>query len=303
MAVKAISKLTLGPLLFNWEPTYWRDFYFRIADEAPVDIVYLGEVVCSKRAPFFDAHLPDVVERLNKGGKDVIFSTLSMVMNKREAQSVRDLAQQKDLTIEANDMSALFHLRGQPHTIGPFLNVYNEDTLSYMALKGAKSICLPYELSSASIKAIVKRAKEEKIEIETQVYGRTPLALSARCYHARAEGLTKDNCQFVCKKHPDGMDLETLNKEAFLTVNGIQTMSHTCLNLSQELAEMQNFGVSRFRLSPQTSDMVHVAKIFRDVLDRKTEAETAINDLKGTGFDAPFSNGFYHGQEGHSWVA
>ena len=31
------SELTLGPVLFNWEPERWRDFYFRIADEAPVD--------------------------------------------------------------------------------------------------------------------------------------------------------------------------------------------------------------------------------------------------------------------------
>jgi len=30
------SELTLGPVLFNWQPERWRDFYFRIADEAPV---------------------------------------------------------------------------------------------------------------------------------------------------------------------------------------------------------------------------------------------------------------------------
>ena len=40
------SELTLGPVLFNWNPERWRDFYFRIADEAPVASVYLGEVIC-----------------------------------------------------------------------------------------------------------------------------------------------------------------------------------------------------------------------------------------------------------------
>ena len=48
------SELTLGPVLFNWEPERWRDFYFRIADEAPVGTVYLGEVICFKRAPLFE---------------------------------------------------------------------------------------------------------------------------------------------------------------------------------------------------------------------------------------------------------
>ncbi len=53
---KTTGELTLGPVLFNWAPERWRDFYFRIADEAPLDIVYLGEVVCFKRAPLFGPH-------------------------------------------------------------------------------------------------------------------------------------------------------------------------------------------------------------------------------------------------------
>ena len=60
----AMSALTLGPLLFNWKPERRRDFYFRVADEAPVDCVYLGEVVCSKREPFFVDDLPAIAERL-----------------------------------------------------------------------------------------------------------------------------------------------------------------------------------------------------------------------------------------------
>ncbi|MGE0109951.1 MAG: U32 family peptidase, partial [Bdellovibrionales bacterium] len=30
------QKLTLGPLVYNWQPETRRDFYFRIADEAPL---------------------------------------------------------------------------------------------------------------------------------------------------------------------------------------------------------------------------------------------------------------------------
>ena len=44
---EARTELTLGPNLFNWAPEQWRDFYFRIADEAPVETVYLGETICS----------------------------------------------------------------------------------------------------------------------------------------------------------------------------------------------------------------------------------------------------------------
>ena len=41
------AALTLGPVLFNWSAERKRDFYFRMADDAPVDVVYVGEVVCS----------------------------------------------------------------------------------------------------------------------------------------------------------------------------------------------------------------------------------------------------------------
>ena len=57
-------KLTLGPVLFNWPTPMWVDFYARIADEAPVDRVVIGEVVCSKRSPFRTNAVVDVIERL-----------------------------------------------------------------------------------------------------------------------------------------------------------------------------------------------------------------------------------------------
>jgi len=47
---QTLPHFSLGPCLFNWKPEKLRDFYFRIADEADVDCVHLGEVVCFKRA-------------------------------------------------------------------------------------------------------------------------------------------------------------------------------------------------------------------------------------------------------------
>ena len=68
----ARTELTLGPNLFNWAPETWRDFYFRIADEAPLAVVYLGETICSKRAPLFRDHYEEVTERLRAAGKTVV---------------------------------------------------------------------------------------------------------------------------------------------------------------------------------------------------------------------------------------
>ena len=124
MAIK--PKLTIGPVQFHWPAGQWKDFYYRMADEAPVDIVYIGEVICSKRAPFYEPLYEDVATRLQNAGKKVIFSTLAEVMIKHDRRMVAGMSAIEDTLVEANDASALYHLTGRPHTIGPFLNVYNE---------------------------------------------------------------------------------------------------------------------------------------------------------------------------------
>jgi collagenase-like PrtC family protease len=154
---------------------------------------------------------------------------------------------------------------------------------------------------AAAIRALCAAADPLGFTVEVQAFRRLPLALSARCYHARAHGRTKDSCQFVCEDDPDGMTLRTLDNQPFLTVNGIQTLSHDYLNLVGELAALAAMGVSRFRLSPHTCDMVAVAETFRAVLDRRLDAQEASSRLNALKLDAPFSNGFYHGKPGYRW--
>ena len=181
------------------------------------------------------------------------------------------------------------------------MNVYNEETLRVLAGLGAQNICLPIELPFSATRVLCTAAAALNVTIEVQVFGRQSLALSARCYHARAHGRTKDSCKFICENDPDGMALRTLEDKPFLTVNGVQTMSHDYLNLTGELADLAAMGVTRFRLSPQSGDMVAVAAIFRAVLDQGIGADEAAARLDALNFGAPFSNGFYYGKPGHSW--
>jgi collagenase-like PrtC family protease len=295
------NDLTLGPVLFNWSPERWRDFYFRVADEAPVATVYLGEAICAKRAPLFEPFLADVTARLQASGKTVVFSTLAQVMSKQDRKLVDAVCAEQTAAVEVNDASALLALRGRPHHIGPFMNVYNERTVAVLARGGACNICLPAEMPASSVRALCAQTADLGVTLEVQVFGRLPLALSARCYHARAHGRTKDSCQFVCENDPDGLQLRTLEDKPFLAVNGVQTLSHDYLNLIGELADLQAMGVSRFRLSPHSCDMVEVATIFRAVLDRRIDGGEAAARLDALKLGAPFSNGFYYAKPGHLW--
>lgn len=304
MAIGAeAAELTLGPVLFHWPAELWRDFYFRIADEAPVGIVYLGEVVCSKRAPFLEEHYGPVVERLTAGGKTVVFSTLAEVMLKHDRQMVERVCALADSLVEANDASALLHLRGRPYHVGPFVNVYNEQSAATLARTGARSICVPAEMPADALRVLCERIRPLMVAVEVQVFGRMSLALSARCYHARAHGRSRDSCQFVCEQDPDGLDLRTLDERPFLTVNGVQTLSHNYLNLIYELPELWAIGVSRLRLSPQSCDMVEVATTFRAVLDQRIDADEGMARLAALKPGVPFSNGFYHSKPGYRRIA
>ena len=259
------ARLTLGPVLFNWRPEALRDFYCRIADEADIDTVCVGEVVCSKRWPFFAPFVPEVIERLAAAGKEVVLSSLALIMTERELEQARDLAATEGWMVEANDISVAAMLAGRPFAVGPMVNVYNEGTLACLEGMGATRVCLPAELPAAVIATLADAAKAE---IEVQAFGRLPLAISARCYAARARNLSKDGCQYVCADDPDGMEVDTLDDAPFLAVNGTQTMSCHHMDLLGDLAGLAAAGVRRFRLWPHTVDMVAVAALFRAVLCR-----------------------------------
>lgn len=294
-------QLTLGPVLYNWQPDQWRDFYFRMAEEAPLDVVIIGETVCSKRSPFFADHMPAVVERLAVCGKQVVLGSLILVSLTRERHQMAELAANTDFMVEANDLSCLGALAGRPHAIGPFVNIYNEATAAYFARRGAQRICLPPELPMDSIRAIATALPD--VTTEVFAFGRVPLAISARCYHARLHKLSKDNCRFVCEKDPDGLPVTTLDGEPFLAMNGVQTMSHACANLLGEVDDLARAGVGALRLSPQRCDMAAVARTFRDVIDGSRDYEGAMRELSRLYPDAPFANGFVHGEPGAVFVS
>lgn len=298
------GKLTLGPLLYHWEGQRARDFYFRIADEAPVDCVYLGEVVCSKRQVFFEPYRDAVIERLQRAGKQVVLSSLALMTLPREAEALRAEAA-KGLWVEANDVAAIQILKetnpGKPFVVGPMINVLNEGTMAYLAKQGARRIVFASEMTGKALTYLA--AREPKVEKEVQVFGRQSLAIAMRCYHARAHGRDKDHCRFACKEDPDGLEIETLTGQKILIANGVQTLSYGYLALLEEMLALQTAGISHFRLSPQDCDMVRVSFLYRDLLAGLIAPDSVRNSLESLIKNIPFVNGFYHGREGLSSVA
>ena len=297
-------ELTVGPLLFHWAPDAWSDFYARLADEAPVDRVVIGESVCSKRLPLYADRILEAVERLERGGKSVVLTSLALVTLPRERRAAAGLFAQNDHEVEIDDLT-LMRWAGKggeadkpSFSIGPLVNVYNESTLGFFARRGARAVCLPPELPFASVASLAAAARPLGIGVEVFAFGRVPLAISARCYHARVHGRTKDSCQFVCDQDPDGMVVKTLDGQDFLAVNGVQTLSYNCCNLIGDVGTLRDVGVTALRLSPHSGDFVAVCRAFRDAIDGKDGEAVDLSTIAVP--PMPFSRGFMFGATGAS---
>ena len=289
--------LTIGPIAFFWSADRVRDFY-RMVAESPARRVTIGEAVCSKRLPFWQQEIPGAIDILLAAGKQVALSTLVLITLKRERRQTADLFA-SGLPVEIADLSALQHLpEGAPFHVGPTVNVYNEGTLEWLARKGATRICLPPELPLASVAVLARAGRKAGVEIEVWGHGRAPLAISGRCYHARLHDRAKDNCQFVCEQDPDGRDIETLDGNVFLTVNGVQTLGHAHSTAAGQVAELAGMGVGSLRLSPQSQGFGPVIALYDQVTRGLTAPGSALAELQRLMPQARLADGFLAGREG-----
>lgn len=293
-------ELTIGPNQFFWKADEWLALYTELA-HAPVDRVVLGELVCSKRLPFYQNKIPAAIDTLINAGKQVALTSLALVTLKRERKMTAELGD-LGVEVEVNDLTALAHLpQGTPFSVGPLVNVYNEGTLAWLAKRGATRICLPPELPLASVETLARVAADLGVTIEVWGHGRLPLAISGRCYHARLHGRTKDNCQFACEDDPDGMDLETRDGQPFLAVNGVQTLSDTHASVAYQIEALQTAGVGALRLSPQSGDFAGLATLYRQRMSGELDGDALVAALHTQHPDIRLSDGFLTGAYGAEW--
>lgn len=289
-------KLSLGPIPYFWERERVFDFYERVAG-APVDIVYLGETVCSKRRALRLPDWLDIAGRLSVAGKEAVLSTLTLIEAESEASYMRTIVENGRYPVEANDMAAVNMLAGiAPFVVGPHVNVYNGRALDLMARIGARRWVMPMELDRETLAAL-QSGRPAGLETEVFVFGRLALSFSARCFTARAHNLPKDECDFRCADYPEGMPLQTREGQSFLNLNGIQVQSGETCNLVHEIGEMQALGVDVLRLAPQVQGTFEIIDAFRRVMDGHLEPSVAAGIL-APHQTAGFCDGYWHGAPG-----
>ncbi|MFA7242171.1 MAG: U32 family peptidase [Sulfuricellaceae bacterium] len=290
-------KLSLGPILYYWDRDTVFKFYEEVAASA-VDIVYLGETVCSRRHVVRTDDWLEIADKLDSAGKEVVLSTQALLESESDLKTLRRITNNGKFAAEANDMGALNLLSSArlPFVVGTHINIYNAQTLALLAELGAKRWVMTLEMSRESL-AHLLATKPAGLETEVFCYGRMPLAFSARCFTARHYNLPKDDCQFRCLDYPDGLRLTTRDGRDFLVLNGIQTMSAGVYNLIEELGAMRDMGVDIVRLSPQAFHTPRIIKLFRDCLEDRLSPQEARQQMKKL-MPSEAVDGYWHGKPG-----
>lgn len=293
-------RVSLAPVPYFWSQEAYFSFYQQVA-ESPVDIVYLGETVCSKRRSMRLQDWLQIAEKLSEAGKQVVLSTLTLLEAESELQYLTNIARQKDYLIEANDMAAVQVAaeHGNAFVTGCAINVYNNRAMERLADLGMSRWCTPVELGEQDLAPMLEHASALGIEVEYQVYGRMPLAYSARCFTARHLQLAKDDCQFKCLEYEQGLPVYTQEGDIFAQINGIQTQSGKVTNLLDQWRDLRAAGIEILRVVPVgPADTLNVL----DYLHKRIVGKDESIDLAYPA-DYEYCNGYWLQQEGMKYSA
>jgi collagenase-like PrtC family protease len=281
-------KISLGSIQNYWPADKIKRFYHQVKDW-PLDIVYIGEVICSKRQELSLLDWLYIADMLTEAGKEVVLSTLVQIESAPDLRSLMKICENGDYKVEANSEAAIRKAFGRPFVAGASLNTNSKDVLKELEYYGAVRWVMPVGYSLERLRNI-SDTRPDGMQIEVFVYGGLPMSYSSNCITALAHHLTKDTCDAICKKYNEGMELSNKEVSDTLIVNGFQIQTGRPCNLIGEISNLKSAGVDVIRISPQLNQTEEIVENFAQVLSGTKANKNFIESNK-------WCNEYWYGDE------
>lgn len=211
-----MPQISLAPPPFFMEKKKLLRLY-DLATTSPIEIIYLGETICRKRAPLDFRELISLAEKLRNIGKEVVLSSPLLINSEQNSDYLEKIVDIDDFAIEANEMTAVSRMitRNKKFICGNGIHIYNNHSFKLMTSMGMFRWQPPNELD---LNSVIKISDNTPVATEITIYGKKILAFSARCFSAYAKNKNRENCSFACKNGEN--ELKTLDGNKILTTNG-----------------------------------------------------------------------------------
>lgn len=297
-------KITLGASPWPWSKKTTHDFYNAVAD-LPIDTVVLGETVCPQRQNLSLTEWFKKGEQLAATGKTIRLATPSLVDSEEALTLTQAICTQSQFLIEISDITALGLLN--QHSQHPLpvqssrsfaassaVALYNAHALRELVECGLTHWNAPLELTQNDLLALLASwnssfPNDPPPELEITVYGHPLLSCSARCFAARAHHRSRAECNQVCRLHPTGQPVHSMEDERLFRLNGPQVLTGNVYNLLPHLAQLESLNISHLRIIPINDDI----ELLKDTISVIQQRPAHLPDKLTRG-----SAGYWFGQAG-----
>ena len=217
----------------------------------------------------------------NENNMNLIYSVPRVLRNK-DYKILNKLDKNSNIEVQTGNLGCVSLFKDNGIYIDYYLNSFNSETIKHYKQEGAKTICISQELNLTEIKETLKHTDAE---IESVVYGYTPLMISEYCpMGVLVRDCKKDKRSAICNKSVYA--LKDSKSEVFRITQDIFCRSSIYnskpLCMIDDLIDVKNAGINVFRLDFTFEDASQVKEVVEahiEVINNNFEMDTKANQF------------------------
>ncbi|MGL5716661.1 MAG: DUF3656 domain-containing U32 family peptidase [Paraclostridium sp.] len=183
------------------------------------------------------------------------------ILRNNDYKILNKLDKDSNIAIQAGNLGCVSLFKDKEMYIDYYLNAFNSETINHYKSEGAKTICISQELNLTEIRETLKYTDAE---VESVVYGYTPLMISEYCpMGVLVRDCKKDKRSAVCNKNVYA--LKDAKEEVYRVTQDMFCRSSIYnskpMSMIDDLIDLKHANINVFRLDFTFEDSRQVEKV------------------------------------------